>query len=541
MGRHAGLCLTGVALILMCSSNLAAPLERPGSTGTLDNLLIDDSTWIAANDVLIFAGNTGILARDRTGTFGWDAGFFYPFTAVDDIINGINTKTVMYAAGVWVGGRVNDSIRISMSQYSSEYWPGPMINGSFDTNAVDDAGYRVYSLYADSLAGNPNQSYLNWPTDQGAPVDGDGNPAMRGDQLLWAVFNDANPDQHGVLGGDTDPLGIEIRQMIWGADNPDQTTAVFVQYTMLNHGSNVIDSCFVVFWTDPDLGWAGDDLIGCDSVDNIFYCYNGDAEDDLANGGYGMQPPAVGVKLLAGPLVPSPGDTAIFDRTLVPDYRNLDLYSVVTYPTGGDPAVVAESWNVVRGLNVNGTTKINPVSGLPSRMWMTGDPVGGTGWLDTAPADRVMMAAVGPFTFNPGDSQFVLLKIAVGQGTNHLSSITDLRAVLNNPAGTPTGVGDDPRVSLPLSASLEQNYPNPFNPSTVIRYTLPVQSDARLTVYNVLGQEVATLVDRNQPAGTHSVIWNGCDSRGMPVASGVYYYRLSTEAFSDARKMVLIR
>lgn len=529
-------------LVLTASSGAYAAPDYPRSLKSAPGRFVyDDTSYLNANSLLLFANNTGILARDLPGVFGYDDGLFYPFTNIDDIISGVNTTTVMFAAGIWIAGRINDSIRVSMSQYASEFWPGPMFAGSFDTHAVLNPDYRVYSLHADSLADNPNQSYLNWPVSQGAPLDGAGNPAIRGDQLLWTVFNDANPDQHTFLGGETEPLGVEIHQMIWGSNAPGQERVIFVQYTMFNRGSHTIDSCFITFWTDPDLGWAEDDLIGCDSADNLFFCYNGDDNDDPAMGGYGAEPPAVGVKLLRGPLIPSPGDTALFDRTVVEDHRNLEMYSIITYPTGGDPSDYNESWNVMRGLNMDGSPRINPVTTIASRFWVSGDPVNSTGWVDSSPADRIMMGTTGPFTFNPGDSQYVLFKIAVGQGTDRLSSITDLRSVLNSDSGTPTGIDERSDPALPAWCVLEQNYPNPFNPATRIRYTLPSKTTVRITVHNILGQEVATLINTTQPAGSYDIEWDGSDSRGLPVASGVYFCRMQTEHAADTRKMVLLR
>ncbi|MBI4547593.1 MAG: T9SS type A sorting domain-containing protein [Ignavibacteriae bacterium] len=89
---------------------------------------------------------------------------------------------------------------------------------------------------------------------------------------------------------------------------------------------------------------------------------------------------------------------------------------------------------------------------------------------------------------------------------------------------------------LPEQFALEQNYPNPFNPATVIRYSLPVNSFVTLQVYNVLGQEVATLVNEKREAGRYEVRWN---ASGLP--SGVYYYRLRTPTFSKVHKMMLLR
>ena len=104
------------------------------------------------------------------------------------------------------------------------------------------------------------------------------------------------------------------------------------------------------------------------------------------------------------------------------------------------------------------------------------------------------------------------------------SSVFELRL---SPASAP---------ELPARFALDQNYPNPFNPLTVIRYQLPVGGKVTLKVYNLLGQEVQTLVDEIQDAGFKSVEW---DASGAP--SGVYYYRINAGSFSQVRKMLLVK
>lgn len=96
-------------------------------------------------------------------------------------------------------------------------------------------------------------------------------------------------------------------------------------------------------------------------------------------------------------------------------------------------------------------------------------------------------------------------------------------------------------VDLPRRVELVGNYPNPFNPTTTIRYTLPEAQPVRLTVYNVLGAEVAVLVDGQQPAGRHEAAWNGRDASGKLVPSGLYLYRLETPGQTRSRKMVLLK
>ena len=98
------------------------------------------------------------------------------------------------------------------------------------------------------------------------------------------------------------------------------------------------------------------------------------------------------------------------------------------------------------------------------------------------------------------------------------------------------GLRDNLLNKIPLEPSLSQNYPNPFNPITAISYRLSAVSHVDLSIYNVLGQKVATLVDKKQPAGSHQVQW---DASGF--STGVYYYKLKTEKFQQIKKMILIK
>jgi len=95
---------------------------------------------------------------------------------------------------------------------------------------------------------------------------------------------------------------------------------------------------------------------------------------------------------------------------------------------------------------------------------------------------------------------------------------------------------------LPETYGLSQNYPNPFNPTTTIRYSLagkePTQTE--LSIFNILGQRVRTLVDEPQSAGYYSVEWDGKDESGQKVASGTYFYRLVSGGFVEVRKMLLV-
>jgi hypothetical protein len=99
-----------------------------------------------------------------------------------------------------------------------------------------------------------------------------------------------------------------------------------------------------------------------------------------------------------------------------------------------------------------------------------------------------------------------------------------------------TIVSVDHNQTLPLAFYLSQNYPNPFNPNTKISWQVPVGSWQTLKVYDVLGNEVVTLVDEYKPAGTYEVEWN---ATSLP--SGVYFYQLNTKNFIETKKMILIK
>ena len=116
-----------------------------------------------------------------------------------------------------------------------------------------------------------------------------------------------------------------------------------------------------------------------------------------------------------------------------------------------------------------------------------------------------------------------------------------------NVAYTPSAiiVGIDPRRSqsrqIPNEFRFLQNYPNPFNPTTTLRLELPQADEVRLAVYDLLGREVVRLVDGHLKAGHHRLIWNGSDTRGREVPTGIYIARLVTPAYTKSIKMVLLR
>jgi hypothetical protein len=112
-------------------------------------------------------------------------------------------------------------------------------------------------------------------------------------------------------------------------------------------------------------------------------------------------------------------------------------------------------------------------------------------------------------------------------------------ALILTPPASPQGQ-NGPAV-LPLGFDLAAPYPNPFNSSIRIPYVLTEARDVRLMIYDVLGRKVNTLVDSRQQAGNYSVVWSGQSSTGIPVSSGIYFVRMSTETGVQSAKMLLLK
>jgi hypothetical protein len=147
----------------------------------------------------------------------------------------------------------------------------------------------------------------------------------------------------------------------------------------------------------------------------------------------------------------------------------------------------------------------------------------------------------GPFSMAIGDTQEIVVAWVGGLGRDQKNSVELLKSnaafvqAYFDSALVVSGIRES-TTDLPVSFRLEQNFPNPFNPSTTIRYGLPSRSNVTLTVFNTLGQKVATLVAGEQEAGNHEVRFNGSS-----LASGMYLYRLQAGGFVQAKKFVVLQ
>jgi hypothetical protein len=414
-------------------------------------LIYDATTTIDANSLQMFVYNNGNFAYDNAnvGPAGKTDGLYYPRGT---------KKTAIYAAGLWIGAKVNNQVRIAMAEYSSEFVPGPMKNGTYQP---DKAAFKVYKVKRGDNAGN-NPDYRDWPKDQGAPVDSLGNPAILGDQFLWSACNDADPAKHTNNSASTAPLGIEVQQSTFAyARGGALGNTIFMKFKFINRGANRLDSTYVSLWADPDLGDAGDDLVGCDTLLSLGYCYNSGGDNT-----YGAAPPAVGFDFFQGPIVPGePTDSAFSFGRWHYGKKKLGMTAFSKYINGEDPQAASEVYLFMKGyrkLSGQMVPAVDP-NGDTTTFVFAGDPQTQVGWLDILPDDRRFMMTSGPFTMAPGDSQEVVAAVIVGQGADPLNSIGalklydrqvqdvfDLNFEIPNPPPSPTiwGRGDAGRIDL---------------------------------------------------------------------------------------------
>ncbi|MBU8935037.1 MAG: T9SS type A sorting domain-containing protein [candidate division Zixibacteria bacterium] len=195
----------------------------------------------------------------------------------------------------------------------------------------------------------------------------------------------------------------------------------------------------------------------------------------------------------------------------------------------GQTIISIESPIDLRGLQIelDGTQYSEPISLVGDGLEVVSGVVAGTTRIGILDLD-------GPAFVNKGASALVRLD---GE-----YEITDaLVSDMNHTTFAPSIIAAQKEANLPMEFTLGQNYPNPFNPTTEIGFNLPNAGQVSLEIFNITGQKVRSLVDGYREAGVHTVTWDGTGNRGNKVSSGVYFYRLQADDFSDTRKMVLLK
>jgi len=464
---------------------------------------------------------------------------------------------IVFDAGMGLSGLVNGNIRHALTHWGSTYGPGPIIGSrpALFVNPQDAGRYRTYSIMArDTLTYNAD--LVEWPADLGAPVDVQGLPVLYGDQTIWTVYNGADTSAKPSSMYDRNQiphLALEVRQTAFAREGgPGDTSAlantVFIDYLMINKELYSIDSAYFTFWTDIDFGAVLSNIPGVDTSLQLGYMWS-----SLANPA--EHEPAVGYVLLHGPVVPSPGDTAMFAGRPRIGYKNLPMtaYWGMTRESPNDSTMASITysasniWNVSKGKDKLGRTIVNPVTGQPTSFTFSGDPVTGTGWVYDLPyhsGEAGFQFSSGPFTLAPGDSQWVLVALVPGFGPDRFQSISamrrstaEIRSMPYESVARKQSLRPAQKITFfPGGPKLAMNYPNPFNPGTTIEYLVDKAGPVTIEVFNVLGQKIATVVDEVEEAGVYQTRFNAVN-----LASGMYISRLTTTGGVSTRKMMLLK
>jgi hypothetical protein len=479
------------------------------------------------------------------------------------MINSYPYNDIVYCVSPWIVGKFNGEPAAAIKEAYSLYSPGPIINGQAGiiVQPEDSLTFRIYKISKGDDNSNPD--YAEWPDTLGAPVDQNGDPLVYGDQTLWTVYNAVDTSVYRNLWNDYfPPVPVEIRQTVFahaGNNNDIEnifSNVIFMEYTIINKGEQSIDSAYFGLWSDIDFDAAIINYPAVDSAAEVAYCWS-DTNFILDIN------PAVGFQLLYGPVINFPGDTAIFKGRQLSGYKNIPMTS---FHGIGDDSEINElygpirslnnAWNAARGFDLDGNVIINPITNTPTRFPVNGDPVTRQGWYQF-PRNWVggMAGGVffsGPFNLAPQDTQWAMVALVPGLGRNDLESIVNMRqkaAILHslpydslvwgNPYYGINDVKDKQKNIVPDRFTLLQNYPNPFNPVTTIIYSVAankIEDKITLKVYDMLGREVAVLVNEVETAGSHIVKYDA-----SKLASGVYFYQLRAGSFIETKKMLLLK
>jgi hypothetical protein len=535
-----------------------------GGNGTILKYEIDSIKWqrkIDGNNLSTYQSFRGI--SDQNNVSGNLPGFEWP--------TGSN-KFMVFTTGLSASCMINGQLAQTMCSYKGEYLPGAIQNGQY---YFDSSKFRIYKIVrADGLS---QSDWQNWGymVPYGAPyVDVNHNgiyepqidtPGVRNaSQTMFVCLTDINPSSHnpgeGYGGGITNPImGIELHLTKWVYSYPSYNDVVFTKYEVLNKGTQPWNRTHFAIISDPDVGNSVDDLVGCDTVRNMGYGYNGNNND----GTYGANPPAIGYKILKGPVNKNVSPNVTYNMTSFSRYQNCGAYPPNECEPNGMPH---EAYLMIQGYKLdsaNWLDRTQPTgwgSFKKSKKIFYGDPETNEGWT----AAKGYIANIGTdsvgtlsyemmddkrftlgmgaenYTVLSGDTAVITMAQIVARGTSNLNSVTKLKQLadvvqLYYESNFTIGIKQI-STGVPIVYSLKQNYPNPFNPLTKIKFDIANLGNVKIVVYDVMGRDVQTLVNERLQPGTYETTFDGSQ-----LSSGIYFYKLVSEGYTETKKMLLIK
>ena len=249
-------------------------------------------------------------------------------------------------------------------------------------------------------------------------------------------------------------------------------------------------------------------------------------------------------------------DTAKLPYDTLIGYKLIGMSSFMRFINGSsdpcfnDPDEAVAGYNFIRGKDGCGRTIYNPITGIPTTYFYTGNSCNRIGWFDSLSSDNRYCQSSGPITMNSNDTQIMVLSFTVTRdGGNNYQNVCTVQSMSDsalkyyyNDFQTCIPIGIQPISNeVPERFALYQNYPNPFNPTTKIHFSIPpVRAQyiepVQLKIYDILGREIATLVNEQLQPGMYEVDWN---AENYP--SGVYFYILNAGNYKQTMKMVLLK
>jgi len=450
-----------------------------------------------------------------------------------------------YDGAVWMGGVVNNDTLTSCLLYGYSDFVNGYIDDFGVSQGMNDSIYRIYKIYkGDSLSSD----YLNWPVNQGAYTNNIGKPYCLGKQTMFYVFND-NYIRNSLQTSDSS-MKAQILQTNWAYDHSVYLeNVIFTEYRIINRSKYVWYNYFFGIWNDDDPEGVQLGKVACDTLRNLgynYFVYNSQQ--------YGTKPPAVGNLFLKGlsTFTGNSNDTVKYynppgsnNLIVKAGYKDLKLkvwnrFNNASFPPAPENNI--ETFRVISGHQSNGSDWINPINNTPSTLLYPGDPVTNSGWIQTGAAYRNTFMGTGPATVHPGDTVSVLYAQLIARGSSNLNSITKLRETADHVKQiynenfqsvlSVKNISDE----VPDGFILDQNYPNPFNPVTNLEFGISKLGFVSLKIYDILGKEIATLVNENLNPGTYKYTFDASD-----LTSGIYFYRLQVGKFSETRRMILLK
>jgi hypothetical protein len=416
----------------------------------------------------------------------------------------------IYGAGLWVGGAVGSdtAVAVGYNPNSGQSEMSPANPYTWDwTNWLTDPVIRLY-LSTDSA------DLANWPLRDGA-----NDPIVLSAQDGYATVCDDNP-QYTFTG--EQPLHIRYRQQSYAWNFGTANDVVYFRFTVFNPTADTLRQMYVGPGFDADIGVESapnaNDRTSFDYTRNLAIQFQTTPEPGWPVTG------VFGCRYFQSP-VNSYLDTVWvvdnqFTHGIAPG-EPLGLTAFKIFTIAKDPSAEMDFYHMMQGYTIQ------------SMVMDAYDE-----WGAETPGDKRFIMASGPFDLAPGDSAIICIGVMVALDTNAVKALSDSAQAFYE---AHLGVASAPSA-IPMTGDFTtRNLPNPFRQSTIINYQLSKPGLVSLNIYNVSGQLVKTIIKAQQPAGSHSVRWDGRDDNGRAVAAGVYLYQLRAGDKALTRKMVLVR